>query len=238
MRKVFHLGVDEITPTVREVLEYQGMAARSNLPERITALLDSAIALFKQLASPKGLFEDLEISKFDALYNGTALNAADGPVPGIVSNADAIAVFAATMGDVLATKSRELFKTGGPALGYMLDAVNSVGAERLGRLMCQRFLEHLPEELRKTKDLRAQYYCPGHCGWHMSGQEKLFHALHPEEIGIALNSSWAMHPVKSISGILVAGEAKIHRFAPSFSFCQQCKEKKCVQRLRMLENSN
>jgi hypothetical protein len=238
MRKMFHLGVEEITPTALEVLEYQGMASRSNLPARIMALLDSALDLFKQLASPWGLFEDLEISDFDAIYNGTGLNAPDGPVPGIVLRADAIALFAATMGDALAAKSKELFKEGGPALGYMLDAVNSVGAERLGRLMCRRFLEHLPKELPATKKLKAQYYCPGHCGWHMSGQEKLFHALHPEEIGITVNASWAMHPMKSISGILVAGDVSIHRFPPSFSFCPQCKEKKCVQRLRLLENSN
>jgi hypothetical protein len=238
MRMVFSLGVEEITPVALEVLEYQGMAGRSNLPARITALLDSALDLFKQLASPLGIFEDLEISNFGAIYDGNGLNVPDGPVPGIVPEADAVALFAATMGDALAAKSSELFKKGGPALGFMLDAVNSVGAERLGRLMGQRFLEHLPEELRGAKELKAQYYCPGHCGWHMSGQTKLFQSLHPEEIGIALKPSWVMQPMKSISGILVAGDIKIHRFTPSFSFCPQCKEKKCVQRLRLLENSN
>lgn len=238
MRKVFHLGVEEITPTVLEVIEYQGMAGRSNLPARITVLLESALDLFKQLASPLGMFEDLEISNFGAIYDGNGLNTPDGPIDGIVPQADAVALFAATMGDALATKSSELFKEGGPTLGFMLDAVNSVGAERLGRLMGQRFLEHLPKELRSVTELKVQYYCPGHCGWHISGQEKLFQTLHPEVIGITLKPSWAMQPMKSISGILVAGDLNIHRFPPSFSFCPQCKGKKCVQRLRLLENSN
>lgn len=237
MRKVFYLSVEDITPTALEVLQYQGMAGR-NLPAKIKALLDSALDLFKMLGKPQGLFEDLEISRFDAIYDGNGLNAPDGPVAGIASKAEAVALFAATMGDALASRSRELFKEGGPALGYMLDAVNSVGAERLGRLMCQRFLDHLPEELRSAKNLKVQYYSPGHCGWHMSGQEKLFLTLHPEEIGIALKPSWAMWPMKSISGVLVAGDIKIHRFPPSFSFCPQCREKKCSQRLRLLENSN
>ena len=238
MRSVFQLEAKDITPTVLDVLEYQGMASRSVLPTRITDLLDSALELFKRLASPQGLFEDLAISNFDAIYNATKLNAPDGPVPGIVAGADSAALFAATMGDALAAKSKELFKGGGPALGYMLDSVNSVGAERMGRLICERFREQLPEQLNKNKDLKVQYYSPGHCGWHMSGQEALFLALRPEEIGITLKPSWAMHPMKSISGILVAGDIRIHRFSPAFSFCPQCKEKKCVQRLRMLEHSN
>jgi hypothetical protein len=62
--------------------------------------------------------------------------------------------------------------------------------------------------------------------------------LHPEEIGITLNASWAMQPFKSISGILVAGDMKIHRFKPVFSFCKQCKGKKCLERIKILENNN
>jgi hypothetical protein len=238
MKRVVQLTVDEITPTVQEVLEAQGMASRPNLPARITALLDSALDLFKKLAEPKGIMEDLAISSFEALYIGNGLNDPEGPIPMIVPRADALALFAATMGEALMAKSGELFASGGPALGYMLDAVNTTGAEHLGQQMARRFLELLPKEKRAAKDLKAQYYCPGHCGWHISGQEKLFQALHPEEIGITLKPSWAMYPLKSISGILVVGDIQIHRFSPAFAFCKQCKEHKCVQRLKVLENAN
>ena len=235
MRKVFRLDIKNIVPTREEVLQYQGMAGRKDLRERISRLLDTAIDLFEQLAEPRGLFEDLDISDFEALYPGEGLNAADGPVPGIVPRADAVALFAATMGEPLAAKAGDLFKERKAALGFMLDAVNSAGAERLGRLMCRKFLEHLPEESTRERDVRVQYYCPGHCGWHMSGQEKLFERLRPEEIGITLRPNWVMEPFKSISGILVAGDIEIHRFSPGFSFCPHCREKKCIQRLRILE---
>lgn len=235
MRKVFRLDVKNIVPTREEVLQYQGMAGRKGLPERISRLLDTAIDLFGQLAEPQGLLEDLDISDFDALYAGKGLNAADGPVPGIVPRAEAVALFAATMGDALATMAGDLFREKEAALGFMLDAVNSAGAERLGRLMCRKFMERLPEGLTRERDVRVQYYCPGHCGWHMSGQEKLFERLHPEEIGITLRPNWVMAPFKSISGILVAGDIEIHRFSPGFSFCPHCREKKCIQRLRILE---
>lgn len=236
MKKRVDLTVAEVTPTVAEVLEAQGMAGRQNIPARITALLDSALGIFKQLAEPKGILQEIPVTGFRALYDGNSRNSDECPVPGIVAHADALAIFAATMGDTLMNKSSELFAQGGPALGYMLDAVNSAGAERLGRLMCRRFLELLPEEKHDGKKLKCQYYCPGHCGWHLSGQEPLFRLLHPEDIGIQITSSWAMYPTKSISGVLVAGEMEIHRFKPAFSFCQGCKEHKCVQRLRLLEN--
>ena len=234
MRRVIQLIVGDVVPTVAEVLENQGMAGRARIPERIRALLDSALELFRQLAEPQGVLEDLQKSDFSAVYSGNGLNSPEGPVPGIVSQADCLALFAATLGNALIAKSSELFAQGGPALGFMLDAVNSSGAERLGKLMGQQFLEPGPEH--RSRGLRVQYYSPGHCGWHISGQEKLFQALHPEEIGITLNASWAMRPIKSISGILVAGDLKIHRFRPDFSFCKECREHTCVQRLKVLES--
>jgi hypothetical protein len=238
MRRVVQFSVDEIIPTAQEVLENQGMAGRPNLPARIIALLDSALDLFKKLAEPKGVMEDLALSDFPTLYDGNGRNSPEGPVPAIVPQAEALALFAATMGDNLMAKSSELFTTGGPALGYMLAAVNTAGAEHLGTRMALRFMELLPEEKRRSRELRAQYYCPGHCGWHISGQEKLFQALHPEEIGIALKPSWAMYPLKSISGILVVADIQAHRFRPAFSFCEPCKEHTCVQRLKLLEAIN
>ncbi len=238
MRRVIELNVDDVIPTPAEVIENQGMGGRANLPARITALLDAALELFRQLAEPRGVLEDWAISDFEAIYNGNGMNSSDGPVPLIVPQAEGLALFAATMGSTLVAKSSELFAKGGAALGFMLDAVNSSGAERLGKLMGHRFLEHLPENRHRSRDFRVQYYSPGHCGWHISGQEKLFRVLHPEEIGITLNASWAMKPVKSISGILVAGDIRIHRFQPSFSFCKDCKTYKCMQRLKILERDS
>lgn len=237
MREIIELSVDELTPTREEVLANQKMTGR-NIPERIEKLLLSALDIFRQLARPKGLLEDIALPDFESIYAGDGLNSAEGPVPLIVPKANALALFAATMGNDLIEKSRSLFSEGGAALGYMLDAVNSSGAERLGKLMGQRFLTLIPEEQRSAEKMKVQYYSPGHCGWHMSGQTKLFQALKPEEIGITVNSRWVMQPIKSISGVLAAGVIDIHRFLPAFSFCKDCKEHKCVQRLLVLEGDN
>lgn len=235
MRQVVHLNVHDVTPTRLEVLEAQGMGGRQNIPAKIETLIVSAIEIFTKLAEPKGVLQDVSLSEFQAIYPGEGLNAPDGPVPLIAPGAKALALFAATMGEALAAKSSEMFAQGGPALGFMVDAVNSAGAEKLGRMMCRRFLALLPEALQ-SKGLKAQYYSPGHCGWHISGQGTLFEALHPEGIGITINSRWVMHPAKSISGVLVAGDMDIHRFKPAFSFCKDCRTHTCVQRLAILES--
>ena len=238
MKRLIALTVEEVIPSAAEVLEAQGMAGRRNIPARITSLLDSAIEIFGKLAEPRGLLEEIPVAGFREVYDGNGRNSPECPVPPIVARADAVALFAATMGGALIARSSELFARGGPALGFMLDAVNSAGSERLGRVLCRKFLESLPEEKHRSKRLKAQYYCPGHCGWHLSGQEQVFQKLRPEEIGLKLTSAWAMVPMKSISGVLVAGEIEIHRFRPDFSFCSVCREHKCVQRLRLLEGVN
>jgi hypothetical protein len=204
---------------------------------RITRLTDDAIGLFQDLAQPCGLVEDFEAGGFPDLYKGSGLNAPDGPVPSIVARADSIALMAATMGEDLAVKCSDLFRQGNASLGYMLNVVSSAASELLGRRMCRLFLDRLSSEAREIeiKNIRVQYYCPGHCGWHISGQEKLFAALRPEEIGMSLNAHWVMHPFKSISGILAAAPIDVHRFGQNFSFCPECRERKCVERLTSLE---
>jgi len=234
MRRIYDLDKQDIVPSHLEILLWQKMPERSMSP-RITRLMDDAINLFQDLAKPRALVEDFEADGFSFLYEGKGMNAPDGPVPFIAGRTDATALMAATMGDDLAVKCSELFALGKASLGYMLNVVSSAASERLGRHMCRLFLERLRSESGELKEIKVQYYCPGHCGWHISGQEKLFVALRPDEIGISIDSNWVMHPLKSISGILAAAPIEIHRFRQGFSFCPECREHKCVERLELLE---
>ena len=235
MRNIYDLDKHGIAPTRLEVLRWQKIPEGSVSP-RISRLMDDAIGLFQELARPGGLVDDSKADGFPGIYEGGGMNAPDGPVPSIAARADAVALMAATMGDALALKISELFAQGSASLGYMLNVVSSAAADRLGRRMCRIFLERLRSEPRELKNISVQYYCPGHCGWHISGQEKLLAALHADEIGISLDAHWIMHPLKSISGILAAAPIEVHRFRQDFSFCHKCSERKCVERFEWLEN--
>jgi hypothetical protein len=74
-------------------------------------------------------------------------------------------------------------------------------------------------------------YSPGYCGWHLSGQRALFAALQPEEIGITLRESMLMVPLKSMSGVIVAGLPAIHAFADDYPFCGECRTRGCRERI-------
>lgn len=237
IRKVIQFEPGEVIPAVEEVLRAQRMVGRK-VPERILALLDQAMEMFRRLADPKGILEQWPVGDFAAVFDADGANDPDGPVRRIVPKADAIAFFVATLGDALLARSSELFQQGEAPLGYLLDAVNSSAGERLGGMMCRRFIDLLAGSGRGGGIPACQYYCPGHCGWHLSGQRKLFEVVRPEEIGIDLKANHAMYPLKSISGVLVAGDMDIHRFSPGFPFCGNCKEHKCVERLAKLEKEN
>jgi hypothetical protein len=237
MRKVIEFTVDQVTPVNEEILEIQGMAGRQNIPARILSLMESALEIFKQLAVPRGLMADLQSIDFKTICDGNGSSTPENPVHWIFPKADALALFAVTLGDPLTEKTSGLFAQGGPALGYTLEAVTTAGAERLGNLMSQRFLEHLRDEQAQRSDLTVLHYSPGNCGWDISSQEKIFQYLHPDEIGIGLNSSFHMRPQKSLSGVLIAGPKEIHRFKPDFPYCLQCKTHKCAQRLARLQSS-
>jgi hypothetical protein len=74
-------------------------------------------------------------------------------------------------------------------------------------------------------------YSPGYCGWHVSGQRKLFDYLLPEEIGITLRESFLMQPLKSISGVVIAGRRQIFDFENTFDFCDDCSTWTCRERI-------
>jgi hypothetical protein len=71
----------------------------------------------------------------------------------------------------------------------------------------------------------------------VTGQRALFAFIGAEAIGVTLNESCLMDPLKSVSGVLAAGPADIHRFAPVYAFCADCRTKACVGRIRALPDS-
>jgi len=66
----------------------------------------------------------------------------------------------------------------------------------------------------------------------VSGQRKLFAYLQPATIGLTLTESCVMQPLKSVSGVLIAGPKAIHRFPPTYDFCGTCEDRTCRERLK------
>jgi cobalamin-dependent methionine synthase I len=175
------------------------------------------------------MFAEVDRDAFGAIYVGEGRNAAETPLAGIFPRADRLALFAVTLGHDVGRMIGELFAAREFAVGSVLDAAASTATERAGDAVERRFMERCGALRRGAASLR---YSPGYCGWDMTGQRTLFAALRPGEIGIALRESCLMEPLKSMSGVIVAGPAAIHEFDDAYEFCADCRTRGCRDRIR------
>jgi hypothetical protein len=217
-------------PDRQDVLHLQGIPAGTALPSRINGIVDEATAMYLETAEPRALAADISYQAFDAVFRGEGRNAPDTPVEVVAPRAKALVLFVGTIGGGVTERIQRLFSRNEPALAAMLDSVASAATDRLAELLAAR------GRIEASDDAGGESvtlgYSPGYCGWHVSGQRALFAFLRPETIGVTLNASCLMDPLKSVSGVLAAGPPEIHRFSPGYPFCADCRDKPCLGRIR------
>jgi hypothetical protein len=229
MNGITQFDLEDARPSREGVLSAQELPAGEALPSHLTELLADAFAEYDARAEPRAIATELSRAELEEVLDGFDLPLGETVIGRIYPKGAAFALFVATLGRPLAERIRELFAVNDPARGWMLDAVASSGADRLSTLLCARLEAELAD--RGHTSPRVLPYSPGYCGWTVRGQKRLFARLRPEEIGVTLNDSCLMTPIKSVSGVLVAGDREIHRFRPDFDFCEECKTHACRARM-------
>ena len=221
-------------PSRDVVLGTQGVPPGQPVPRRVEQLAEDAMRLYETLARPTGLITRISRAEFREVYEGEGRNAERSPLPEIVDRADHLAIFAATLGDEVSRKIPALFRDGDAALGSMLDGIASERANAAADLVARTFLGGLVAAGELDAEARVLPYSPGYCGWHVTGQRRLFAYADPSRIGIRLNESCLMSPIKSVSGVLVAGPVQAHAFDNDFDFCLDCADWECRDRIASL----
>ncbi len=242
MRKIIEIRVNDIKLRKDDVLKVQGIPPTKKLPDKIESVFNEALELFIEFSHPIGIISEISIPEFEIVYLGEGFNERVTPLDEIFREAESLALFAITVGEQVNMKIYELFEKNDFALGSMLDSTASDGVEGAADILEDHFFKYLLKKDEFSLSRGLLRYSPGYCGWHMSGQKKLFEFLHPEDIGISLLDSYLMKPLKSISGVIVAGEKEIHIFKDTYPFCNQCKTHSCRERIRVffreLESNN
>jgi len=233
-REIIEIRVNDVKPDRDDVLKTQGIPPGKKPSENLEPLFKRAMELFLELSHPLCIISEISIPEFEVVYNGEGSNEKRTPLDEIFRKAENLALFALTIGDKVSQKIDELFKSNEFALGSILDSVASDGADKAADIVENHFLNLLSNEGKINPSTGILRYSPGYCGWHISGQKKLFEFFHPEDIGITLLDSFIMKPLKSISGVMVAGKKEIHNFEDSYPFCKQCKTHSCRDRIRAL----
>ncbi|MCP4231084.1 MAG: hypothetical protein GY771_13175 [bacterium] len=234
MHKILDIPSREVKPERGTILAGQGVPAGEETPRNIRELLDTALQIFAETITPKGVYSTITAPAFRDVYRGEGNNESETPLEEITPKADTLALFAVTLGEAVCAKIEELFTSNEPALGYMLDAVASDGAERAADYIETYYFESFGTPDTTDVPGKILRYSPGYCGWHISGQRKLFDYLRPGDIGITLRPSYLMEPLKSVTGVFVIGPPEIHGFEPKYPFCRECTHRSCIDRQRSI----
>jgi len=231
MPETFSLSLSDIRPTETQILNGPGFGGSAELDERIKKMLAESVEMFDELARTEAIIARISVPDFKEVYSSSVQDQTPTPVSRIYPKAEFIYLFAVTIGAGISARVNALFEKHDFALGYTLDAVASAGTENAAAFIVDHIFDLPVKEKPADRTARVLDYNPGYCGWHMSGQRKLLDYLKADRIGIELNESCLMQPLKSLSGALVAGRPDIHDFDDDFPFCRECVSRACRGRI-------
>jgi Vitamin B12 dependent methionine synthase, activation domain len=231
-RKTFRLPVQQVLPTSAQVLSTMGYPSDIRPREEVRDKLDLALETFNTLAAPQALTCEVSAHQFADIFHGEGRNDSAAPLGGIYPNASRLSLFVATLGSAVSEASDGFIKSDDNVMAVLLDAAASWAADEIAACLEREFAsdQQTLETDSVAGSVVAMRYSPGYCGWHISSQHKLFVFCDPSIIGVTLGPSALMSPLKSVSGVFVAGPASIHRFQPGFEFCSTCKTRSCIDR--------
>jgi hypothetical protein len=235
MPEIIEMKSEDAQPTRDEILENLGIPAGQELSENVEELIHEATNLFQSICRPRGIIAGIPVSDFAGIYSGEGLNAKKTPLGDMYGQACDIALFALTIGMDVTEMISELFLKDQLALAGVLDATASAGAETAAdRVEIYYYHKILTSEVKHEKP-NIYRFAPGYCGWHITGQKKLFRFLEPEKIGITLMPSYMMSPLKSLSGAIVVTDESTNAFGDAYEVCMQCGTHWCRTRKQVLK---
>ncbi len=229
------IRIDKIIPPVQSVFSLLDIPEAAELPQLADSLYTDAIHIFRETVHPACIIAKIGHKEFTSIFHGEGLNDKDAVVGAIYPRADYLALFALTLAEPVSRQIKILLDANDFAMGSLLDAAASIAADRAVQVIEETVCHQMVDQSGLVEVSAILGYSPGYCGWHISGQKKLFKFLQPEKIGINLNNSYLMTPLKSVTGVLIGGPKEIHIFDDHFGYCGACKDRSCRQRIRKLE---
>ena len=237
MATILDLNHESVLPSAEQILAGQAIPADRLSDQRTADLARAAQALYKQLVQPIGVTAEVTLEEFAQLYLGEGMNASETVLDDIYPAAHSLRLFATTVGEPICREISALFGRHDFAAAAMLDAAASAGAELAVELITRQYESELLTDGRLDSSQTVLPFSPGYCGWHVSGQKKLFARLKPDAIGIELSDSCLMRPLKSVSGVMVAAAISSFDIDDTYSFCDQCTDRSCQDRYRQLKET-
>jgi hypothetical protein len=230
---------DAVMPAAERHRQAMGLPRGLPPSARTAGLVAEARDMLLRLAEPRACVAPIDRAAFARVHAGQGRNDPQTPLARIVAHADALALFVATLGAPLTNAIGDLFARDHPALGYVLDTLASETADGLAYRVAGEVASRAAASGSTGPDAKALPYSPGYCGWHVSGQRALFDALGAEaHVGVTLNDSFLMQPLKSVSGVVVVAAPEVHDAGMDYECCESCQTRECQDRLFALRRGD
>lgn len=209
---------------ILRLLGYENDSTDQMVEELIDQKIDQAI----NLMSPKAGFQIERVDNLQVKEGLLNIGNTEFQIHKIIASqlkaAEFLSFFAGTIGHEVGNLSKELLNGGEPLEGYILDLIGSEAAEEIASIV------HREIEIAVGMEGLSitNRFSPGYCNWDVKEQFKLFEFLQKEKVGISLNDSALMSPVKSVSGIVGIGKEVRNKAY----ICSKCTESNCIYRSR------
>ncbi len=231
MREVLEIPAGDVEPPRDAILPAVGVPPGAEPSAAVEAALDAAVDAYRRHARPRAVLQQVDAATFALVLAGDGRNADPTPVGTVLPAARALVLFAATLGAAVSEAIARRFERRELVEGTFLDAVASAAADRAADEAARRALRLLVAAGEVPPGSAALPYSPGYCGWHVSGQGRLFAELAPGEIGLTLRPSFLMEPLKSVSGVIVVAAPPALELDPEFPACAECSGQECRDRM-------
>ncbi|MHA1728165.1 MAG: hypothetical protein ACTSWY_05485 [Promethearchaeota archaeon] len=193
----------------------------------------------QKLVKPVVVWDRFPVRTFDngkvVLEEGIEIG--NGPVVEVLNGATEIIIGICSIGTSTEEKSRECMKNGKMFKAVLLDSIASWAVDSV-RI---QFLNYIKKELHIKYGYRTSIMLsPGELNWNLNDQTIIFSLLSKgaEEIGVHLNDSMMMIPIKSLTFLLGTGPNPIGREeGTDCEFCSQ-RDKCRYRRMRASSDDN
>jgi hypothetical protein len=213
------------------VAQAGGSLSRLLARPSVRADWQAALADAYELIKPAAAWDTFPIREFRherlVLANGTRIGG--GPVATVVAGATDLVLGVCTVGDAISQRISEQLRSEQRLRALFLDDLGSWAVDQVRQQLCRMI-----EGDATSRDLHASAsLSPGESEWSVAEQAVIFSLVDAREIGVTLNESMVMSPVKSLSMMIGVGPGPLG--VEGASNCDFCTiRERCSYRQRRL----
>ena len=219
------IGFDDLKISRQEIELSMGYSPGST-DKHFSDMIDEVILQIPKRSEIRAGYRIVDTEKpadrINGLYVGGVFFNTDKIVTGQLKKSNRTALFVVTIGTGMETWSRELITDGETVRGYIVDTTASAAVESVTDVLHDHIRGRMQEEGMNI----TNRYSPGYCLWQVSEQHLLFSLLPKNFLGVSLNDSALMQPIKSVSGIIGIGTKVRYKDY----ICDKCGVMDCTHR--------